>query len=81
MLDAIEYALSPRWSLDFKECGFYLGNIENPFEIIATVEQVPDCLLTDDKYGCLMRGWHPSDGIHDEPQEGDELVLIPMPFK
>lgn len=75
VLDAIEYALSPRWNLTFEDCDFYSGNTDHPIEIIVTVGQIPDELFKQEKFGLLMRGWSPQHEIHDEPQDGDEHVL------
>jgi len=75
ILDAIEYALTPRWSVSFLDCDFYLGDTGNPVEVIVTVGQVADVLLSEQKFGLYLRGWDPDEGIHDEAEEGDELVL------
>lgn len=75
VLDAIEYALSPRWNLTFEDCDFHAGNTDNPIEIIVTVGQISDELFKQEKFGLLMRGWSPQHEIHDEPQDGDEHVL------
>lgn len=75
ILDAIEFALSPRWNLTFEDCDFYSENTDEPIEIIVTITQIPDELLKQEKFGLELRGWSKADGLHDEPQENDELVL------
>lgn len=60
VLDAIEYALSPRWNLTFEDCDFYSGNTDHPIEIIVTVGQIPDELFKQEKFGLLMRA-----GVHN----------------
>lgn len=75
ILDAIDFALSPRWNLTFEDCDFYSENTENSIEIIVTIGQIPNELLKQEKFGLELRGWSKTDGIHDEPQETDELVL------
>ena len=75
ILDAIEYALTPRWSASFEDCDFYLGDTGNPIEIIVTVGQLPDGLVTECKFGQYLRGWDAGEGIRDEPREDDEHVL------
>ena len=75
ILDAIEYALSPKWNLTFEDCDFYSENTDVPIEIIVTVGQIPDELLKQEKFGLEQRGWNEKDGLHDEPQENDEFVL------
>lgn len=75
ILDAIEYALSPKWNLTFEDCDFYSENTDAPIEIIVTVGQIPDELLKQEKFGLEQRGWSQKDGLHDEPQDNDESVL------
>jgi energy-coupling factor transporter ATP-binding protein EcfA2 len=75
ILDAIEFALSPRWNIPFDDSDFYMSDVSNPIEIVATVGQLPESFLTDQKFGLNLRGWDPVHGIHDEPEADDELVL------
>lgn len=75
ILDAIEYALSSRWNLALTDSDFYQGFTSEPFEIIVTVSQLPKALLTDEKFGLHLRGWNASEGLRDEPQDGDEPAL------
>ena len=75
ILDAIELALSPRWNVPFDDADFYESKTDEPLSIIVTVGDLPDELKSDAKYGLLARGWNSTDGLHDEPQDGDELVL------
>ena len=73
ILDAIEFALSPKWNLTFEDCDFYLGNTDEPIEITVTIGQVPKELIKDDKFGLYTQGWNPIDGINDSLS--DEQVL------
>jgi len=75
ILDAIEYALSPRWNIPFEDCDFYLSDTSTPIEIVVTVGQIPDEFLSDQKFGLYIRGWNKIDGVRDEPVDDDELVL------
>lgn len=75
ILDAIEYVLTPRWHVPFDDCDFHLGNTSSPIEIAVTVGQLPDRLVSDDKFGLYLRGWDSVEGIHDEPEANDESVL------
>jgi len=75
ILDAIEHALTPRWSVSFEDCDFYQGDTVNPIEILVTVGQLPDGLVTERKFGLYLRGWDAEKGIRDEPEEDDEHVL------
>ncbi len=75
ILDAIDFALSPRWDIPINDSDFYLGVTNDPIEITVTVGQLPNKLLDDKKFGLQLRGWNKNTGINDEPQEGDEGVL------
>lgn len=74
ILDAIEWCLSPRWSLPISDADFYGVVTDYPIVIEATVGEVPAALLSDQKYGLDQRGWGP-DGLRDEPSDDDEPVL------
>lgn len=67
ILDALEYVLSPRWNIPFTDSDFYCGITKRPLEIIATVGDLPTELLSEDKFGLHLRGWHSERGLLDEP--------------
>ncbi len=46
-----------------------------PIEIEITVGELPDVLRREDKFGLELQGWHPKEGLRDEPEDGDEGVL------
>jgi predicted ATP-dependent endonuclease of OLD family len=75
ILDAIECVLTPNWNMPFDDCDFYSGDTNNPIEVIVTVGQIPDKLVSEQKFGLYLRGWSKTEGIHDEPVKGDEFVL------
>jgi putative ATP-dependent endonuclease of the OLD family len=75
ILAAIEFALSASNNVVFNDTDFYLGVVEDPIEITVTVGRLPQDLLRDNKFGLEARGWNTESGLHDEPQNGDELVL------
>ena len=74
ILDAVDYTLAPRRNIDFDDADFYDLDTTEPIEITVTVGPVPESLKRDDKFGMDIRGWG-SDGLHDEPEDEDELVL------
>lgn len=74
VLSAIELALSPRWRIPFEDSDFHEGRISDPIRIRATVGNVPDALLTDQKYGLHIRGWKDGE-LFDEPRDDDAVVL------
>lgn len=75
ILDAIELALSPRWNVTFDDADFYEAKTNEPISITVTVGDLPDELKSDAKFGLLARGWSPAGECHDEPQNGDQLIL------
>jgi len=75
ILDAIEYALWPKWNMAFEDSDFHNLNADNEIIIDVTVGELPDEFLSEQKYGLYLRGWSIDDGLHDEPQEKDELVI------
>jgi putative ATP-dependent endonuclease of the OLD family len=75
ILQSIDFALSPKWNTQFTDSDFFQGNTDEPIEIATTIGDIPKKLLDDKKYGLYIRGWNPTDKIHDEPEAGDESVL------
>ncbi len=75
ILDAIEFALSPRWNIQFDDADFYEAKTDKPIKITVTVGDLPDELKSEARYGLLARGWSQTGELHDEPEEGDQLVL------
>ena len=57
ILDAIEWSLSPRWSLPVSDADFHGAITDESIVVEATVGQVPGALLSDQKYGLDQRGW------------------------
>jgi predicted ATP-dependent endonuclease of OLD family len=51
ILDAISYVLSSRWNLTFFDSDFYNGEIDAPIEIEATLIDLPDNLILENRYG------------------------------
>lgn len=78
ILDAIEYALTPKWSLNISDIDFYNADINHTLEIQITVGEIPDKMFTEDKFGLYKRGWNLKKGLIDEPEEDEfecEAVL------
>jgi len=75
ILDAIEYALSPRWNIPFEDTDFYNLDVQQCIKIDITIGQLPDELLSEYKCGLCLRGWNSETGLHDEPGENEEPVL------
>lgn len=75
ILDAVEFSLSPRWNIPFDDSDFYNADTSAPILITVTIGDLPEEFKSDAKYGYLARGWTVNGELHDEPAEGDELVL------
>ncbi|MCC7169394.1 MAG: ATP-binding protein, partial [Planctomycetes bacterium] len=75
ILDAIELALSPRWSIPFDDTDFFGADTTLSLSITVTIGDLPAELLSNRKFGHHTRGWLAPESLHDEPQEGDEVVL------
>jgi hypothetical protein len=75
VLDAIELALSPRWSMVLTENDFHGCDTSEPIEITCYVSDLPGALLSDRRFGLDLRGIDPAGVVHDEPLPGDVPVL------
>jgi len=75
VIEAIDLVLSPRWEIGFDDSDFYAGDTDSSIVITATVGELPDALLADNKFGLDIRGWSGTQGIHDEPEDEDDKVL------
>jgi len=79
ILDAIELALLPRWSVQLDDSDFFGGK---PGEIVieVVVSDVPDKLLIESKFGTCQQGLKPDgslaaiDAEHEEDQQAALLV-------
>lgn len=76
IIDAIEFALSPRWNLPFSDSDFYDSDTSEPFSITVSVNELPDELVKESRFGLHLRGWDTRKRcIRDEPEEGDECII------
>jgi AAA domain, putative AbiEii toxin, Type IV TA system len=75
ILDAIELVLGSRWAVSVTDTDFHGADTADPLTIRATIGQLPAALISEDKYGLEIQGWHSTDGLHDEPEPADEAVL------
>lgn len=74
VLDAVELALSPRWNISIYDTDFHQCKIDHPIDIYVTVGDLPERLLTLDKFGTHLRGWKDYK-ISDEPADDCEEVI------
>jgi len=75
ILDAICYVLSPSWNLSFYDSDFYKGNTDNPVVIEASLLDVPEKFINEEKFGLYIRGLDANGEIHDELQQDHAKVL------
>jgi len=75
ILDAISYVLSPSWNLSFFDSDFHKGNTDNCIVIEASLLDVPEKFINEEKFGLYIRGLDASGQIHDELQQDHSKVL------
>jgi putative ATP-dependent endonuclease of the OLD family len=75
IIEAIELALTSRRNVSFDDADFYNADTNNPIFIEVTVGGSPLDLLSEAKFGYLVRGWDSKTGVRDEPQDDEEPVL------
>lgn len=76
ILEAIKSVLSPAWNLPFYDTDFYNLNSAQPIEIIASIANVPEYLISEHKYGLWIRTLcRETGGVIDDITSGDIHVL------
>lgn len=76
VLDAIDYCIGARRSLQLTDSDFCGLDIEKPIRICVTLGALPDELKNIDTYGLYLRGFDSATGdIAPEPEAGRETVL------
>lgn len=75
ILEALQLVLTPRRDVSFEDSDFYDASTEEPIHVEVTVGEVPSDLLSEKKFGYLIRGWNHQFRIRDEPQDDDEPLL------
>ncbi len=75
ILEAMELALTPRRNVTFDDTDFHNADTDNPILIEITIGEIPNDLLSEAKFGYLVRGWDNEMGIRDEPVEDDQPLL------
>lgn len=73
ILDAIEFALYPYYTITFDDTDFYNCNSDNAIEIYVSVSFCPEEFYEDTKFGLYLRGINNNE-IIDEPN--DESISI-----
>lgn len=76
LLTAIEWALWPSWSLIAADTDFYNCDITVPIEITASITELPDALVKEDKFGLYLRDFKKAFlGWDDEPTDDGITIL------
>jgi len=69
ILLALEYLFSSSWNLSVSDADFHKMNIETPIEIIAVITELPEYLVSEDRFGMYLSFWNPQDSKLYEVQE------------
>jgi putative ATP-dependent endonuclease of the OLD family len=76
ILDAIDFCVGARRSIQFTDADFYKLDVDNPVSITITVGDLEDALKRIDSYGLYLRSFDQATGaLDDEPSAGGETVL------
>ena len=76
ILDAIDFCLRARRTVQFTDADFHRLNVEVPISITLTIGKLNDDLKNLDTYGFFVRGYDPETGqTEDEPLKDLETVL------
>lgn len=75
VLDAIELALCPRQEPNLTDLDFFGLDSSLDIDIKVTVTGLTDLLLDINSFGLYLRGWHPTEGLVDEPDTDCEKAL------
>jgi putative ATP-dependent endonuclease of the OLD family len=75
VLDAIEYALSPKWNIPFADSDFFNGNTEDDIVIEVSISGIPDELMTENKFGLYTKGYTKNLEIINDPTDDSIPIL------
>lgn len=76
LLSAIEWVLWPTWNLNATDMDFYNCDTTQSIVITASIAEMPDNLLTEDKFGLYLRNEERRIiGGNDEPKDDGTNVL------
>lgn len=77
ILKAIEWVFWPAWNLIASDNDFYRCDTSTPIVIRGTFTEIPEKLISEDKFGLYLRRPHVpiESGINDEPVNEKDLCL------
>lgn len=79
VLEAIASVLSPAWNLAFHDTDFYNCEHVNSIEIIAHLVDLPEKLMTVERFGLFLRNYDPQTKvISDDIEQGEAAGIMPL---
>ncbi len=76
ILDAIDYCLGARRTVQFTDADFHKLDVNDPISITLTLGDLDEPLKNFDTYGLYLRSFNPETGeVEDEPEKNLETVL------
>ena len=77
LLSAIEWVLCPTWNLSVTDTDFYNCDPSNPIEINASIAEIPEALIKEDKFGLYLRDYDKviSGNNDDEPSDTGKTII------
>jgi hypothetical protein len=76
ILDAIDFCVGARRSIQFTDADFYKLDVDLPVSITVTIGDLEDALKSIDSYGLYLRSFDQATCVlDDEPSSGGEAVL------
>ncbi len=80
LLSAIEWALWPSWSLIVTDTDFYNCNTASPIVITVSITELPNALITEDKFGLYLRDIEKSrtEGDDEPTDAGTKILTIQL---
>ncbi len=76
ILLALEYLFSPHWNLSVNDTDFYQMKVESPINISAVITELPDALISEDKFGLFLGFWNKEDNLHTEQKDGEDQKAL-----
>lgn len=77
LLSAIEWALWPTWNLNVTDMDFFDCDPSNTIEISASITELPDIFIKEDKYGLYLRDFEKTrNGAKDDEPEDNGIPII-----
>jgi putative ATP-dependent endonuclease of OLD family len=76
ILDAIEFCIGARRTLQITDADFHELDVERPIEVTVTIGELADALKSIEAYGLYLRSFDIETGdVDDEPEVNNETVL------